>query len=266
MLQNISQKANKASSRGDNMKGLIRWWQRIGARPTRVGWGLAQQGPAWSLVGLQRQSEQLVRVQTAQALQPNTAEAHPDKAWLSQALRQIGPAQDGSGKRLNLALGLVDLALGHIEFPAQLDEADWVAEVQLEAAQALGLEPDEVNFDFQPEETSPALVRRVQWVGCAKSHIADFKKCTRAAGWRLATVEPELHAARRAANALQGGLPSLLTQPVLDWQFRLPGPHDGPHIKAAAGQAAGDAALLQAMASPVGARLVAAGLALKAWS
>ncbi|WP_090137790.1 pilus assembly protein PilM [Limnohabitans sp. DM1] len=248
------------------MKGLIRWWQRIGARSTRLGWGLAQQDAAWSLVGLQRQSEHLAKVQSTQTLQPMPALAHQDKAWLSQALRQMGSPQSGVEKRLNMALPLVDLALGQIEFPAQLDEGDWVAEVQLEAAQALGLEPDEVNFDFQPEDTSRALVRRVQWVACAKSHIADLKKCTRAAGWQLATVEPELHAARRAANALQGGLPSLLTQPVLDWQFRLPGPDDGPHIKEAAGLATGDAALLQAMSSPVGARLVAAGLALKAWS
>lgn len=248
------------------MNGLIRWWQRIGARPTRLGWGLAQQGSEWSLLRMQRQGEHLARVQSTQTLQPTPGQAQQDKAWLSQALRQIGSTQVGVEKQLNMALPLVDLALGEIEFSSQLTEDDLLAEVQLEGAQALGLEPDEVNFDFQPEAPSQALVRRVHWVACAKGCIADFKKCTRDAGWQLATVEPELHAARRAANALQGGLPSLLTQPVLDWQFRLPGPHDGPHIKAAAGLATGDAALLQAMASPVGARLVAAGLALKALS
>jgi len=249
------------------MKGLIRWWRRIGARPTRLGWGLAPQGAAWSLVGLQRQSDQLARVQTAQALQPPPTDPTQDKPWLSQALRQIGAAQNSADKRLNLALGLIDLATGQIEFSAQLPEDDWLAEVQLEAAQALGLEPDEVNFDFLPEAPSSTLVWRVHWVACAKVHIAEFKKSTRVAGWQLATVEPELHAARRAVSALQGGLPSLLTQPVLDWQFRLPGPHAEPASLALSSELApADAALLQAMASPVGARLVAAGLALKAWS
>jgi hypothetical protein len=179
----------------------------------------------------------------------------------------MASAQGGVEKRLNMALPLVDMALGHIEFPAELPEDDWLAEVQLEASQALGLEPDEVNFDFRPEAPSSTLVRRVHWVACAKVHIAEFKKSTRVAGWQLATVEPELHAARRAVSALQGGLPSLLTQPVLDWQFRLPGPHAEPASPALSSELApADAALLQAMASPVGARLVAAGLALKAWS
>jgi Tfp pilus assembly PilM family ATPase len=228
---------------------------------------LAPQGAAWSLVGLTRQNEQLSRVQTAQALQPPPTDPTQDKPWLSQALRRIGNAQKGSNKLLNLALGMVDLASGQIDFPAQLPEVDWLAEVQLEASQALGLEPDEVNFDFQPEEPSQALVRRVHWVACAKAHITDFKKSTLDAGWLLTSVEPELHAARRAARALQGGLPSLLTQPVLDWRFRLPGPQDATNISATAGaMVPDDTALLQAMASPVGARLVAAGLALKAWS
>ncbi|PUE11668.1 hypothetical protein B9Z51_05175 [Limnohabitans sp. T6-5] len=243
------------------MKGLVRWWQRISARPMRWGWGLAPQGQAWSLVGLQRQSELLAKVQTTQALQPPTRDHGEDLRWLSHALRQIGAAQNGAGQRLSMALPLTGLASGQIEFPAQLSEDEWQAEVQLEASQALGLEPDEVNFDFQPEPASGALVRRVQWVGCAKTHIAEFKTCTRAAGWRLVTVEPELHAARRAAAALQGGLHSMLTQPTQDWQFRLS--TDPATTRTVAPT---DAALLQAMASPVGPCLVAAGLALKAWS
>lgn len=249
------------------MNDLNRWWQRMASRPTRLGWGLAPQGAAWSLVGLKRQNEQLTRVQTVQGLQPHPTDATQDKPWLSHALREIGNAQKGTDKLLNLALGLVDLASGQIDFPAQLPEVEWMAEVQLEASQALGLEPDEVNFDFQPEPPSQALLRRVHWVACAKAHITDFKKSTLDAGWQLISVEPELHAARRAASALQGGLPSLLTQSVFDWQFRLPGPQDAPHNSATAGaMEPDDTALLQAMASPVGARLVAAGLALKAWS
>lgn len=76
-----------------------------------------------------------------------------------------------------------------------------------------------------------------------------------------------MDASQRAAQALVGGLPSLLQQAPQDWQFRLNpiwasvASDDAPLYESR------ESLLLQeALTSPMGPRLVAAGLALKAWS
>jgi len=103
-------------------------------------------------------------------------------------------------------------------------------------------------------------------VGCAQDHLNEYKNCTRAAGWRLATVEPQAQAAQRAARALQGGVASLWTQPPQDWQFRIRGVEtDAMGETAHVSDAVIEEAIAQAMRAPSGPRLVACGLALKAW-
>lgn len=255
------------------MQALARWWQRWAQGSVRHAWGLAPQGDgAWVLGGLMRPIHNLAKVQTLVALPASQDLDRADLSVLSQHLREHGRWGGGARHRLNMALPLALLQEGYIDFPADLPEEDWLYEVQLEVAQALQLEPDEVNFDFEPAPMTDGLVQRVHWMGCAQARMAAFKSCTRAAGWRLAAVESELQAAHRGARALRGGVASLLTQAPQDWQFRLdalgavppwPEPAQAPLL--ADSDAAIAEALRQLMPTPGGPRLVAAGLALKAW-
>lgn len=254
------------------MQTWARWWQQWTQRSVRHAWGLAPHEGAWVLGGLARPVHHLAKIKTLVTL-PAPVGAHDmDLGWLSPHLREHGRLGGGSRHRLNMALPRQQLHVGHIDFPADLPEEDWLYEVQLEAAQALQLAPDEVNFDFEPADGSDGPLRRVHWMACAQAHLAVLKNCTRAAGWRLAAVESEGQAAQRATRALRGGVASLLTQAPQDWQFLLGVPggwagggdnEDAP--TGADSEAAIEEALKQVTVTPGWPRLVAAGLALKAW-
>jgi hypothetical protein len=248
------------------MQALAQWWRRLALGSVRQAWGLAPDGGAWALVGLTRPKQDLAKVHTSLSLQPPVGIDFSDMRWLSQHLRQKGRSRGGSSHRLNMALSSDQLQEGHIDFPADLSPTEWLYEVQLEVSQALQLAPDAVNFDFEPEPFTEGLVQRVHWMGCAQAHLIRFKSCTRAAGWRLATVESETQAAERAVGALQGGVASLLTQPPQDWLFRLSnGNHSGQKYMPMESDGVIQEAARQVLATPTGSRLVASGLALKAW-
>lgn len=252
------------------MQAWARWWRRWAWGSVRDAWGLAPQNGAWALVGLTRQSPNVVQVATSAVLQPPVGLGTTDPSWLSPCLRQNGQARGGGRYRLNMALPADQLQEGHIDFPADLPPEDWPYEVQLEVSQALQLPPDAVNFDFEPAPSLHGLVQRVHWIGCAQALVSEFKSCARAAGWRLAAVESETQAAQRGARALQGGVASLLTQAPQDWQFRLDTPSRAVHATAPPqgppdSDAAIEDALRQVLATPAGPRLVASGLALRAW-
>jgi hypothetical protein len=158
---------------------------------------------------------------------------------------------------------------GFIDFPVALPKEDWPEEVQLEVAEALQVAPQEVNYDFEPDPNTDAWVQRVHWVGCTQAQLLAFQSCTRAAGWRLAAVEIENEAALRGVRALRGGSVSLLTQAPQDWQFHLDrltaSPGDGQSDLCDESEETVGQALEQIMQTRGGARLVAAGLALRAW-
>lgn len=248
------------------MQALVRWWQQWTSRSVGQAWGLAPHGVAWVLVGLSRHNRDLARVDATVPLEAPVGLGLNDQAWLSQALRQNGRLLGGARHRLNMALPASHLQEGVMDLPAQLPAQEWLYEVQMEVSEALKLSPDEVNFDFEPAPLSDGLVQRVHWMACAKAHMLEFKDCIRAAGWRLASVESQTQAAWRGVHALQGGVSSLLAQAPQDWQFRLP-TEDSFSVDAGPCDAdtAIDEVIRQVLSTPTGARLVASGLALRAW-
>lgn len=276
------------------MQGLAQFWRQMTTRPARQAFGLAPQGAAWALVGLSLQGADVARVQTSTVVEPPDpladAQVHA-RVWrqalaslvqdtrvsgaagsVAGQVRQRGPVQ-ARDQRLQLAWPADRVVSGQTEFPPDWPDEDCTAEVQLAVAQALNLPPEEVNFDWQAQPGGDLTVRPVAWVGCAQDELAEFRRHIRAARWALASVEPEMQAALRAARAIQGGLPSLLTRPTQDWQFwlrpspALTGDRAGDHAGKDAGDDAGalTQAVLRALLSPAGPRLVACGLALKAW-
>ncbi len=242
------------------MPSWSRFWQRVAHRPVRQAWGLAWDGTGWVLVGLSWHKAAGVRVDTTEKI----ATTHdPEGLGLGLGLSQVSSR---SHQRISVGLAEDEVIAGVLVLPAQLPRDDWAGEVQLEVAQLLGLAPDEVNFDFQPDPVSDGLLARVHWVGCDQARIRAIRDGVRMAGWRLDSVEPAQHAAHRAVCHLKGGVDSLLTQAPQDWQFdliphlvldqnRLPGEFD----------LGADRVVKQALQTAAGPRLVASGLALKAW-
>jgi hypothetical protein len=170
--------------------------------------------------------------------------------------------------RVNMGLAMDQVVGGVLAIPVGLGSSDCEAEVQLEAARTLDLEPQEISFDWQMAPLSESVVeQQLRWVACTKGSIERFNQCVRRAGWQLASVEPELQAAHRAASCLSGGLSVLLTRPVHDWQFDLALLPDSDALDTALlSPLILDQALQEALQSPAGPCLVAAGLALKAWT
>ena len=243
------------------MPSWSRLWRQVSSRPARLSWGLAGDGPGWALVGLSWHQVAGVLVHATEKIVPIGSELKG--TGFGRALSQVAVRS-----RQSISVGLADdeVITGVLELPAQLPRDDWAGEVQLEVAQVLGLAPDEVNFDFQSDPVSDGLVSRVHWVGCNQARILELRDGVRSAGWRLASVEPSTHAAHRAMSHLKGGLHSLLTQAPQDWQFDLTpnlDPDQNPPTSAL--DVGLDRVLKQALQSGAGPRLVASGLALKAW-
>lgn len=248
------------------MPSWSRFWQRLASRPVRQAWGLASDGPGWALVGLSLQKTDRARVHVLEKI--SASGSGVPGSGLGDGLRQVA-----TRSRLSVALAAGEVMTGVLELPSHLPRDDWASEVQLEVAQLLDLAPEEVNFDFHPDPVSEGLLSRVHWAGCDQARIRALKADVRTAGWQLDSVEPAWHAAHRAAARLQGGMASLLTQAPQDWQFDLVSPVNKRAVDVPAhspdwGDWAGrgpDLALSQAMQSVAGPRLVACGLALKAW-
>lgn len=244
-----------------------RLWENWRVRSVRQSWGLALTGRSGALVGLSRDPRGLVQVHVSTVLVISPGASLVDPYWVTQTLQEAGRSVGGQTHSLVVGLDTPDVVMGSLMGAVDATSNDWVAEVQLEVSQALHLPPDEVNFDFEVDALGTGLVRQIHWAGCARSKVAAVQKGVNDAGWRLSSVEPAMHGAKRAAKALVGGLPSLIQQAPQDWQFRWR-PIDEPLSLDDEGMATvREAGLLQeALASQAGPRLVACGLALKAWS
>ena len=243
------------------MPSWSRFWQQLASRRVRRAWGLASDGQDWALMGLSFHKVVGVRVQAMEKITPTGSDTAD--FGFSEGLRRVGLR---SRQQVSVALAEDKVMTGVLELPAELPRDDWASEVQLEVAQVLGLAPDEVNFDFEVDPVSQGLLTRVHWVGCDQVHILALRDEVRTAGWQLDSVEPAWHAAHRAVCHLKGGLDSLLTQAPQDWQFDLTVDEDlGQRQGLGRGPLGLDLLLKQALQSAAGPRLVASGLALKAW-
>ena len=246
---------------------FVSWLQpRMLKRSTTLAWGLAPELEGWFLAGLSRDTPPFLKLHTTQHL--TVPQDDQGLTALSQGLRQsiIARGAFQGRRRVNMGLAMDHVVSGVMAMPVDLRSSDLEAEVQLEAARALGLEPHQVSFDWQAAIRSDGQPHQLHWVACHKDWVDLFHRCVRQSGWQLASVEPVHQAARRAAACLCGGLSSVLTQPVQDWQFDLSMLSDMEASEATWGvSGVFDQALHDAMQTPIGPRLAAVGLALKAW-
>ena len=243
------------------MPSWARFWQQLASRRVRRAWGLASDGQDWALMGLSFHKVLGVRVQAMEKIISTGLD--PAAFGFSDGLSRVGVR---ARQQISVALATDKVMAGILELPAELPSDHWVSEVQLEVAQVLGLAPDEVNFDFKADPQGEGLLTRLHWAGCDQVHILALRDAVRTAGWQLDSVEPAWNAAHRAVCHLKGGLDSLLTQAPQDWQFDLSlDEYLGQWQGFGGAHAESDLLLRQALQSAAGPRLVASGLALKAW-
>ena len=243
------------------MPSWARFWQQLASRRVRRAWGLASDGQDWALMGLSFHKVLGIRVQAMEKIISTGLD--PATFGFSDGLSRVGVR---ARQQISVALAADKVMAGILELPAELPSDHWVSEVQLEVAQVLGLAPDEVNFDFKADPQGEGLLTRLHWAGCDQVHILALRDAVRTAGWQLDSVEPAWNAAHRAVCHLKGGLDSLLTQAPQDWQFDLTlDEYLGQWQGFGGAHAESDLLLRQALQSAAGPRLVASGLALKAW-
>lgn len=135
--------------------------------------------------------------------------------WLVQTLRGLGSHLPAQHRTMALALDEERCRQGVLAHDAVLSAQQWQAEVQLEAAAAWGVAPDEVGFDFHAEADGDG----VQWAACLREDLQQWRGHARSAGWRLPMVEPGGQAARRAALHLRGDSGGHWADSPQDWQF-----------------------------------------------
>ncbi len=138
--------------------------------------------------------------------------------WLVQTLRGLGAHLPPRLRTMALALSEERCRQGVLEGVAQ-DPRRWPAEVQLEAADAWGVGPEAVGFDFRVEDEASASGPRLHWAACLREELQQWRQHARSAGWRLPVVEPEGQAAQRAAMCLRGDTLQQWAESPQDWQF-----------------------------------------------
>lgn len=133
--------------------------------------------------------------------------------WLVQTLRGLGSHLPQQLRTMALALDDERCRQGVLLHNPATSAAQLQAEVQLEAASAWGVAPDEVGFDFRSE------AGEVRWAACLREDLQQWRGHARSAGWRLPMVEPGHQAAQRAALHLRGEAAGHGADSPQDWQF-----------------------------------------------
>lgn len=223
---------------------------RLGPWPLRPrAWGVFWNPPTLWRLAVLRQADG-ARVQGVQSLHWPEGLAHlsPEPgSWSEPVL----PAQPWPRPRPPLGLALAqDLcrqgqgALGH---PTAW--ADTCAQVQWQAAQALGLDAHAVAFDLQAHADGT-----LHWCACAQAHTQPWQTLAWAQRWRLHRAEPETQAAERALRHWRADPHTAWATPAQDWRFDLQHRlHDAAELPALQG-------------TPAWSALVACGAALGAWA
>jgi Tfp pilus assembly PilM family ATPase len=198
----------------------LKLWPGFPFRRITSAWGIALGDHGVTLVCLGRSAADVRVLKAVHLLPPAWAQASDGlHDWLVQHLAEASAQEVRRHRRLVLALPMDRCQSGELDCPIALQPEAVQAEVQLEAAQSLNVDAQEVSFDFELHATSNPLMRRVHWLACLRSEAHAWHRHTRAAGWRLSAIEHQEQAARRAVQALRGGERSCLTQPQQDWQF-----------------------------------------------
>lgn len=172
--------------------------------------------------------------------------------WLVQTLRGPGEHLPASRRTMALALREGRCRQGTLLWQGAIQHRALQAEVQLEAAAALEVDPEQIGFDFHVSQDASPQGTPVHWAACLRSELLHWQRHARTAGWRLPVVEPEHQAARRAAMCLRGDQLHWAVSPQ-DWQFSRTSERD-----------MSDQDWQQLQSSPMWGPLVACGAALRA--
>lgn len=198
--------------------GWLKAWRR-----RTSAWGALLDEQHILLVSLAVQASGSVRVAVFEHQHTPVGLVPPDArdSWLVAQLRQTSAHLPRRERTMALALHESRCRQGVCLLPADLPRQQWAAEVQLEAANALGVAPHEVGFDFEmpPASAPSAAACPVHWAACRRQDLQHWLGHARRAGWRLPVVEPEHQAAYRAASCLRGDALAHWAQSPQDWQF-----------------------------------------------
>lgn len=238
-------------------ESVTRRWLAPWRRRSLTAWGGLLDEQDMLLAALSLQPGGVVRVMVFEALSApeGLADATARDNWLVQTLRGPGAHLPARLRTMALALREGRCRQGVMSWPTDVPAhaASLAAEVQLEAAAALGVAPDQIGFDFHVLPASASAPMQVHWAACLRSELQQWQRHARSAGWRLPSVEPELQAGRRAAMALCGDPMQHWAASAQDWQFSL-----------APQRQLSEAACAPLRASPIWGPLVACGAALGA--
>lgn len=202
-------------------ESLGRRWLAHWRRRNTTAWGSLLDEREILLAALAVQPSGSVRVVVLEHLRAPEGLSGPAARddWLVQTLR--GPGEHLPARLRTMALALREgrCRQGVMDCPLELAAGALEAEVQMEAAAALGVEPSQVGFDFHAEPVTLQAVRRVHWAACLRTELQHWQDHARSAGWRLPVVEPEQQAARRAALHLGAEHWQQWATSAQDWQF-----------------------------------------------
>ena len=224
----------------------MQWRERLagflaGRRRRTSAWGamLDQQNILLAALSLQKTGVVRVMVYEHQHAPEGLVHLAERDDWLVQTLRSLGAHLPTGLRTMALALGESRCRHGVLEWPGAPESRRLEAEVQLEAAAAWGVAPEEVGFDFSVQEVALPTgtpVQQVRWAACLREELQQWQQHARSAGWRLPVVETEHQAARRAALHLQGDTVQHWAESPQDWQFsrtpeRAPDMLDWPNLQ-----------------------------------
>lgn len=197
--------------------GLLAW-----PRPRVHAWGAMLDRQDILLAALSLQKNGVVRVMVYEHQHAPEGLVHLAErdAWLVQTLRSLGAHLPARLRTMALALGDGRCRQGVLACSGTRDLRRLAAEVQLEAAEAWGVAPEAVGFDFRIQEPPAADgMPQVHWAACLREELTRWQQHARSAGWRLPVVETEQQAVCRAATHLRGDAGAHWAESPQDWQF-----------------------------------------------